>query len=360
MARLDSFLRLVLEQHASDLHFCAGDVPTIRHDGELVRLPFRTLSEAETRRFLLEVLTPEQRDRIEAREEVDFVYQVAEHGRFRANYFHQARGLGAVFRVIPETRPSLKDLDMPFSVARLTEQTNGLVLVTGPTGAGKTTTLAAIVQEINRNHRRHILTIEDPIEFIHPTLQSVVTQRQVGVHVESFAAALRSALREAPDVIVVGEMRDPETIQLALAAAETGVLVFGTMHTNSAASAIDRIIDATAEDSRDQIRSLLSVLVRGVIAQHLVKKAEGEGRVAVVEVLLQSHAVSHLIREDKVHQIDGVLAGADLATSGMISLDTALLHHLRRGRILVEDALRVARDPDWLREHTRGFVEEGA
>lgn len=358
MARLDSFLRLVVEQRASDLHFAAGAKPTIRHDGELVSLPFRQLSDAEARQFLTEILSPEQRGQFETDRELDFVYDMDGGGRFRANYFEQARGMAAVFRVVPDTRPTLADLGMPDSVRKLTAHANGLILVTGPTGAGKTTTLAALVSEINRTSARHILTIEDPIEFLHAPVRSLVTQRQVGAHVDSFTNALRSALREAPDVIVVGEMRDPETIALALSAAETGVLVLGTMHTNSAASAVDRIIDATPDESRDQIRGVLSLMLRGVVAQHLVKRASGEGRVAVVEVLLQNHAIANLIREDKVHQIDGVLQSADVQTSGMLGLDNCLLSYLRKGLILQEDAWRVAKDAEWLRERVAELGED--
>lgn len=358
MARLDSFLRLVTEQNASDLHFCAGAVPTIRHNGDLVRLPFRKLTETETRRFLVEILDDEQRERFENNSDLDFVYELDDIGRFRCNFFRQARGSGAVFRIIPPSVPTLDDLGMPASLRRLCQLKNGLVLVTGPTGAGKTTTLAALVDEINRTAKRHIITIEDPVEFLHPIRQSVVTQRQVGVHVSSFAEALRSSLRESPDVVVVGEMRDAETIQLALTAAETGVLVFGTLHTNSAASAINRIIDAMPEESREQVRSILSVLMRGIVAQHLVKRATGEGRVAVVEVLLQNYAVAHLIRENKIHQLDALLQSTESAGAGMMSLETCLLRYLREGVILLEDAVRVASDPDHLRQLAADLPED--
>lgn len=358
MARLDSFLRLVTEQNASDLHFCAGAVPTIRHNGDLVRLPFRKLTETETRRFLVEILDDDQRERFENNSDLDFVYELDDIGRFRCNFFRQARGSGAVFRIIPPSVPTLDDLGMPASLRRLCQLKNGLVLVTGPTGAGKTTTLAAMVDEINRTAKRHIITIEDPVEFLHPIRQSVVTQRQVGVHVSSFAEALRSSLRESPDVVVVGEMRDAETIQLALTAAETGVLVFGTLHTNSAASAINRIIDAMPEESREQVRSILSVLMRGIVAQHLVKRATGEGRVAVVEVLLQNYAVAHLIRENKIHQLDALLQSTESAGAGMMSLETCLLRYLREGVILLEDAVRVASDPDHLRQLAADLPED--
>ena len=350
MARLDSFLELVTQQQASDLHFCAGAVPTIRHDGDLIQLPFRVLSESETKRFLLEILTDDQKKRYAAHDDLDFVYHLDGVGRFRANYFRQARGPAAVFRIIPNEIPTLDSLGLPPALKRLCDWKNGLILVSGPTGAGKTTTLAAMVGEILKTQRRHVITIEDPIEFIHSTNRSVVTQRQVGVHVDSFAGALRSSLRESPDVVVVGEMRDLETIQLALAAAETGVLVFGTLHTNSAASAINRIIDATPDESHEQVRGILSVLLRGVVAQHLLKRATGEGRIAAIEVLLQSFAISNLIREDKIHQIDGLLQSMESAGTGMMSIDNCLLRYLKQGLVTLDDACSVATDPEYLRE----------
>ncbi len=358
MARLDSFLELVTQQNASDLHFCAGAVPTIRHDGDLVQLPFRILSESETKRFLLEVLTDEQKKAYGNNEDLDFVYELPGVGRFRANYFRQARGPGAVFRIIPNRIATLDSLGLPPALKRLCDWKNGLILVSGPTGAGKTTTLAAMVNEIVTQQKRHVITIEDPIEFIQKTDKSVVTQRQVGKHVDSFAGALRSALRESPDVVVVGEMRDLETIQLALAAAETGVLVFGTLHTNSASSAINRIIDATPEESHEQVRGILSVLLRGVVAQHLLKRATGEGRIAAIEILLQNFAIANLIRENKIHQIDGLLQSTESAGTGMMSIDNCLLRYLKQNLITIEDAAACATDPEYLRELAASLPDE--
>jgi len=356
--RIDSFLRLVAEQGASDLHFHAGNVPIIRHEGELMPLPFRILSEVETGRFLLELLGEEQRAQFERTREADLVYSIEGVARFRVNIFVQSHGLGAVFRVIPNKVPTLDELNLPLALRRLTQLTNGLVLVTGPTGSGKSTTLAAMVDEINKTSQRHVISIEDPIEFLHKPIKGAITQRQVGKHAESFSSALRSALRESPDVLVVGEMRDLETIQLAISAAETGVLVIGTLHSNSAPKAIDRIIDVIPEESRDQVRSTLSVLLRGVVSQHLAKHATGEGRVAVMEVLLQSYAVSNLIRENKVFQIDGYLDAASCDGSGMQSLDASLFKLVKQGEVTLEEALKLANQPESLKRLAAELPED--
>ena len=358
MPRIDSFLRLVAEQGASDLHFHAGNVPIIRHEGELMPLPFRVLSEVETSRFLLELMGEEQRAEFEQSQEADFVYSIEQVARFRVNVFVQSAGLGAVFRVIPNEVPTLEKLNLPLAVKRLTMLSNGLVLVTGPTGSGKSTTLAAMVDEINKSSQRHVISIEDPIEFLHKPIKGAITQRQVGKHAQSFAGALRSALRESPDVLVVGEMRDLETIQLAISAAETGVLVIGTLHSNSASKAIDRIIDVIPEESRDQVRSTLSVLLRGVVSQHLAKHASGEGRVAVMEVLLQSYAVSNLIRENKVFQIDGYLETSSYDGSGMQSLDACLFKLVKGGEITVDEALKFSNQPDSLKRLAAELPED--
>jgi twitching motility protein PilT len=348
MPRLDSFLRLVADQQASDLHLHAGNVPVIRHNGELIPLPFRTLTERETRGFVTEILSDEQRATLERDLQVDLMYALPEVGRFRANIFTQRQGLGAVFRYIPGRIPTLDDLMFPASLEKLTRMANGLVLVTGPTGSGKTTTLAALIAEINRKSARHVITIEDPIEYLHEPVRCVITHREVGTHTESFAAGLKAALREAPHVVVVGELRDLETIQLALSAAETGVLVFGTLHTNSAAKAIHRILDAIPEDGRDQARALLSVVLRGVVAQHLCLRASGEGRIAALEILLHNYAVANMIRENKIHQLEGYLQSA-AADSGMQSLDSSLFRHVEQGLVTTEEALSVASYPDQLR-----------
>ncbi|MBM4280142.1 MAG: PilT/PilU family type 4a pilus ATPase [Deltaproteobacteria bacterium] len=360
MARIDSFLRLVVEQRASDLHFTAGSVPLIRHDGELVPLPFRSLTEGEARRFLFEILTPEERERLEVELELDLLYALPGVGRFRANLFQQQQGWGAAFRIIPDRPPLLDELGFPAAVRGLCALQQGLVLIGGPTGSGKSTTLAALVHEINRTTRRHVLTVEDPIEFLHEPVLSAVTQRQVGIHVESFAEALRSALRESPDVLVVGEVRDSETMQLAVQAAETGVLVVGTLHTSSAAKTITRAIDMAAEDIREQLRASLSVLLKGVVAQHLLRRASGDGRIAAVEVLLNNPAVASMIRENKIVQIDAYLAGTSPWELGMQGLESCLLAFVRDGLVDVEEAAKLSASPEVLRREVARLKQEGA
>ncbi len=358
MARIDSFLEIVVEQKASDFHLHTGNPPIIRHDGELVPLPFRTLSDEEVSRFLFEILTPAQRAELEHDQQIDFIHALPGLGRFRANVFVQSRGLGAVFRVVPERLPTFEELRLPPAVRGLIQQPNGLVLVTGPTGSGKTTTLAAMVHEINSTVHRHVITIEEPVEFIHLPIKSVITQRQVGLHAESFSSALRSALREAPDVLVVGELRDPETVLLAMQASETGVLVLGTLHTNSAPRAVDRILDALPPDIREPMRQVLSVTLRGVVAQRLCRRANGEGRIALLEILLQTHGVANLIREGKVHQIEGYLQSAGSEGRGAQSLDACILRYIQEGLITREDGVAMADRPEQLARQLAELPED--
>jgi len=358
MARIDSFLRLVVEQKASDLHLPTGSPPIIRHNGDLVPLPFRVLSSWEAERLILELLTEEQKETLARERDLDFVYEIPDSGRFRGSVFVQSHGLAAVFRVIPRRIPTMDELLLPPAVKRLTRLGNGLVLVTGPTGSGKTTTLAAMIGDINRTMRRHVITIEDPIEFIHEPVSSVITQREVGAHAESFAGALRSALRESPDVVMVGEMRDLETVTLALSAAETGVLVFGTLHTNSASKSIDRIIDIVPEEGQDQIRATLSVILRGVVAQQLVKRRGGEGRLGVLEILLQDIGISHMIRENKLHLVDAQLKSANPEQSGMQSNDHHLFELVRDGLVDPEEGMRTCTDPELFKSRLEGLPQE--
>jgi len=346
MARIDSFLRLVVEQRASDLHVRAGLVPMVRYCGEIHHLPFRALSQEEAAHLIDEVISAAQREALGRAEELDFAYELAGVGRFRAHAFVHAGGVGAVFRVIPMKVPRFDDLGLPPALKRLSHETKGLVLVTGPTGSGKSTTMAAMIREINESSARHIITIEDPIEFVHENIKSFVTQRQVGLHAESFAAAMRSALREAPDVMVVGEMRDLETMSLALTAAETGVLVVATLHTRSTVGAIDRILDTFPDDIREHVRSTLSVALKGAAAQHLCKGLDGESRYAAIEVLLQSYAVSHMIRENKVHQLEAHLQSPEHKDTGMQSMDVALVDLVQRGLVAPEEAAFAMSSPE--------------
>lgn len=358
MARIDSFLRLVADQQASDLHFHSGNPPIIRYAGDLIPLPFRKLSRDETRRFVYEMLTPQQREDFERDSELDFIHVIEGVARFRANLMIQQNGVGAVFRIIPEALPSLDELRYPPIIRKLCYLQNGLILVCGPTGSGKTTTLAAMINEINAKSQRHIITVEDPIEFVHPPQKCAVTQRQVGRHIETFAGALRSALRESPDVLVIGEMRDPETIHLALSATETGVLVFGTLHTNSAAKAIDRIIDAVGEDAAEQVRAVLSVHLRAVISQQLCKRNNSDGRIAALEILLQNFAVANMIREGKMHQVDGYMQSASNDGTGTQALDAALLRLVKEDLVSQEEALKYANHPDNLASVLRDLPQE--
>ena len=354
MPRLDTFLRIAADQRASDLHFHAGKVPHVRYNGELSTMPFRVLSEPQVRALLDEILEAGQLATLDREGQVDFAYELADVGRFRGSVCRQTGGLSAVFRVVPTSIPMLSDLELPAAVAGFTRHANGLVLVTGPTGSGKTTTLASMVDLINRGSGRHVITVEDPIEFVHAPLRGLVTQREVGMHVTSFSAALRSALREAPDVLVVGEMRDFETISLALTAAEAGVLVFATLHTGSASKAIGRMLGAAPADQQEQVREVLAVLLRGVISQRLCRLANGRGRVAATEVLLQSASISNLVREGKVHQIEAYLSGGEDAVRGMHSLGSSLKRLVVEGRISRDEAMLQANDPGTLRASLGG------
>lgn len=350
MARIDSFLRVVVEQRASDLHMSSGSVPAVRRDGELVPLPFRALSDAEARRFLFEILTPEQREVFEAEQALDFVYAIEGLARFRGNLFAHALGVGSVFRIIPSRPPYIDELSLPPIARSLTELKEGLVLLCGPTGAGKTTTVAAMVNEINERDVRHVIVIEDPIEFVHDSKRSVISQRQVGVHARDYTQVVKAALRESPDVLVVGEMRGHETLDLALSAAEAGMLVIGTLHASSAAKAVHRIVDSFPEERRAEVLVILARQFRGILAQHLLRSASGEGRLPVFEVLLHNTVTAQLVRDGKVHQLEGRLQESQDQSSGMRGLDADLAARVADGSVTLAEAVRVANDADRLRE----------
>jgi len=342
MAKIDSLFRMLKEQGASDLHLSAGNPPIFRLHGEMVRLNFKALSHEELKVILFEILNEQQRIQFEQTSDLDFAYAVPELARFRGNYMMQHRGIAAVFRIIPSKILSADDLRLPEGVRRMTQFKKGLVLVTGPTGSGKSTTLAAMIDLINATRKEHILTLEDPLEFIHENKQSLINQRQIGEHTNSFSAALRAALREDPDIILVGEMRDLETIQLAMSAAETGHLVFGTLHTNTAAKTIDRIIDVFPTDQQEQVRAMLSESLKGVVCQQLLRTADGKGRVAALEIMLGTSAIGNLIREGKTFQIASIIQTAK--KDGMQLMDQHLLDLLKSKKIAAEEAYRCAID----------------
>jgi twitching motility protein PilT len=335
MISSSDLLRFAIERHASDLHLSAGEPPMVRIQGDLVRIDHPPLLPDETHRLIFEVMNDSQRRHFQEHLEVDFAYTLGEGARFRVNAFMHDRGEGAVFRQIPEKIPRLDDLGLPPILRTLAQAEKGLVLVTGPTGSGKSTTLAAMIDCINEQMAGHILTLEDPIEFVHKPKKSLVNQREVGSQTKSFSAALRSALREDPDVILVGELRDLETMSLALTAAETGHLVFATLHTASAPKTIDRIIDVFPTDQQAQVRTMLSESLLGVVAQMLVKK-KGGGRQAAVEVLLGTPAVKNLVREGKTHQLLSVMQVAGKV--GMQTLESALVDLVTGGTIALEEA----------------------
>jgi twitching motility protein PilT len=340
MARIDGLFKMLKDQGASDLHLSTGSPPIFRLHGEMERSNFKALSHEETKAILYEILTERQKRDFEEKKDLDFAYEVPGLARFRGNMFMQHKGIAAVFRIIPTKILSADDLGLPEGIRKMTKLKKGMVLVTGPTGSGKSTTLAAMIDLINSTRREHILTLEDPLEFIHPSKQSLLNQRQIGEHSESFTAALRAALREDPDVILVGEMRDLETISLAMTAAETGHLVYGTLHTNSAAKTIDRIIDAFPRDSQEQVRAMLSESLKGVICQQLLKTADGKGRVAALEIMVGTPAIGNLIREGKTFQIPSIIQTAK--KEGMQLMDQHLLDLLKMRKIGAEEAYRCA------------------
>ncbi len=340
MAKIDALFRMMKEQGASDLHLSTGSPPLFRLHGEMTKTNFKALSHEENSAILFEILNERQRRDFETRHDLDFAYEIPGLARFRGNIFLQHKGIAAVFRIIPSTILSADALNLPDGVRRMTQLKKGMVLVTGPTGSGKSTTLAAMIDLINATRHEHILTLEDPLEFIHENKQSLVNQRQIGEHSESFSAALRAALREDPDVILVGEMRDLETISLAMTAAETGHLVFGTLHTNSTAKTVDRIIDAFPRDGQEQIRAMLSESLKGVICQQLLRTADGKGRVAALEIMVGTPAIGNLIREGKTFQIPSIIQTA--RKDGMQLMDQHLLDLLKTRRITAEEAYRCA------------------
>jgi twitching motility protein PilT len=350
LAKIDVLLNMMISHRASDLHISAGDPPMLRIDGRLQRVKYHNLSPQEVEVLLLELLDEDQLSLLQGKKDLDFAYEMADQARFRANVFMERKGYGGAFRLIPTEIKTLRELMLPETVQVLGRQKSGLVLITGPTGSGKSTTLAAMIDLINKEQSYHIITLEDPIEFIHPKGKCLIHQRQIGFHVESFASGLRAALREDPDVILVGEMRDLETVHLALTASETGLLVLGTLHTSSAHKTVDRIIDVFPTNQQPQIRTMLSESLRGVVSQRLLRKAGGNGRVSAVEVMISNQAIQNLIREGKTYQIPSVLQTGKgsgmqtmeddiraLAQEGVVDREEAALYLDEKKRLLSEE-----------------------
>jgi twitching motility protein PilT len=342
MPRIDAFLEIGKQQGGSDIHFTVGLPPLVRLDGQLIPIKYRELSEPETEGLVMEILTEAQTARFREVGAVDLAYHAENLGRFRINVCRHRRGVAAICRVIPDQVPDLANLGLPRVVNQFTRLSSGLVLVTGPTGTGKSTTLAAMIQEINHSRSFNIITLEDPVEFVHKSDQSLVVQRELGAHVPSFKEGLRAALRQDPDVILVGELRDADTITLALEAAETGHLVFGTLHTRGAAQTIDRIVDAHSSDNQSQIRHSLADNLMAVVSQELIRAADGRGRRAALEILVVTPAVAQLIRDGKTFQIaSSITTGKRL---GMQLMDQALLALVRAGDIDPDEAFLRAED----------------
>jgi twitching motility protein PilT len=343
MAEIDRWLRRMMELKGSDLHLRSDAPPFWRIHGHLVPIPDEPVLDQNRLSQLMREIAPEDRwERFLGAKDFDFAYAMGDEARFRVNYLYQLHGLGCVLRHIPAKVQTLQELGAPEVLSELPHYRNGLVLVTGPTGSGKSTTLAAIIDEINRNYQKHIITIEDPIEFVHQNINSIVTQREVGTDTPEFRQALIDALREDPDVILVGEMRDLETISLAITLAETGVLIFATLHTNSAAKTIDRIIDVFPASRQQQVRTMLATSLRAIVAQQLLQRADRKGRIAAHEVLMSSAALANMIREGKTEKITSYIqAGRSV---GMITMDTTLRRYLDEGLISGEEAYMFAQD----------------
>ena len=342
MARIDAFLKLGLAQGCSDVHLAVGVPPMLRMNGDLMPIKFRQLTDTELETYITEVLTNKQKDRLAEGHDLDFSYVGEDSGRFRVNVFRKETGIGAVFRNIPGNVPKLDELGVPPILKKFCDYHQGMVLVTGSTGTGKSTTLAAMIDYLNETRNLNIISLEDPIEFVHPSKNCQVIQREVGTHVKSFADGVRSAMREDPDVILVGELRDAETISMAMTAAETGHLVLGTLHTTGAVKTIDRIIDALPGELREQTKGFLSMSLKAVVTQVLVKTPDGRGRRAVLEILVNSRAIAKLITTDQTHQIPSqIQTGKNV---GMQALDHALLDAIQAKEIDADDAIRFAND----------------
>ena len=351
MAKIDAFFKLMNDQGASDLHMVSGLPPALRINGEIERIKYKVLANDELRGMLYEIAPEDKIKDFEETGDVDFGYEIKGLARYRANFFMQKNGIGSVFREIPSHIMTVEQLGLPSVIGKLSMLPRGLVLVTGPTGSGKSTTLAAIIDEANRKRKDHIITIEDPIEFVHKSQGCIVNHREVGAHTKTFTSALRGALREDPDIILVGEMRDLETISLAIEAASTGHLVFGTLHTSSASKTVDRIVEVFPANEQPQIRSTLADSIRAVVSQVLFKRIDQKGRCACLEIMIASPAVRNLIREGKTYQIpSSIQTGRQY---GMQLLDDAIMDLLQRGMISGDDAYSKANSKSKFREYIK-------
>ena len=348
MAYIDQFFEVLIQAKASDLHIGEGEPPKIRQHGDLVPIREEPVTTEEAIYMMSEIVGPKGWAAFEERGDFDFAYEMNEESRFRCNYLKQVHGYGCVFRLIPTKILTLEQLKVPSIIKEFGKVRAGLVLVTGPTGSGKSTTLAALIDYINTNYTRHIITVEEPIEFVHQSKKSVITQREVPEHAASFPAGLKAALREDTEIVLVGEMRDLETISLALTAAETGLLVFGTLHTNNARKTVDRMIDAFPADQQAQVRTMLAASLRGVIAQLLLKKADGTGRVAVNEILVSNSAVSAIIREGATQKLEDVIVAGK--GQGMQFMDDAIWQVMQQGIVTPREAYMKAIDKDRFRK----------
>ena len=342
MAELDRFLSVIVKHGGSDLHIGEGQPPKMRVHGDIIPIRDEPISHEEATRMLSEVCGPRNWEALEQRGDLDFAYEMDEASRFRSNYFKQSNGYGATFRLIPTKIATLEELGIPLVVKELVNVRGGLVLITGPTGSGKTTTQAALVDYINQNFAKHVVTIEEPIEFVHYNKQSTITQREVPGNSSSFAAGLKASLREDTDIVLVGEMRDLETVSLALTAAETGLLVFGTLHTNNARKTVDRMVDVFPADRQPQARAMLANSLRGVVAQLLLKRADRPGRIAVNEILISNAAVAAIIREGATQKLQDVIVSGK--AQGMQFMDDAIWELLEKGIASPHEAFMKAID----------------
>src|SRR6188474_1897355 len=349
MAYLDQFLQIVVRQEAADLHIAEGEPPKIRIHGDIMAIRDEPISHDEATQILSEICGPHDWEIFEQHGDLDFAYQMDEHSRFRTNYFKQSEGYAAAFRMIPTKISTLEELGIPKVVKEFAHLRGGLVLITGPTGSGKTTTQAALVDFINENFSKHVVTIEEPIEFVHQNKQSIITQREVPTDSTSFAAGLKASLRQDTDIVLVGEMRDLETIALALTAAETGLLVFGTLHTNNARKTVDRMVDAFPADRQSQVRTMLANSLRGVVAQLLLKRADRPGRIAVNEILIANPAVAAIIREGATQKLQDVIVSG--RAQGMQFMDDAIWALLQKGIVSPHEAFMKAIDKNRFKQY---------